>query len=191
MESNRGPSAYQPKGLTARPNRLTQIACVSDTSHTNPVTRNDPSCVQLSTSQTAVSAEPASSTGKPVPGCTDGLCHTILILNIIVGSLLTPGTSACHVTRCLCHRGIRKGDATSARHRRSHISAACHCSYNVNVCPSSVLTTSACAHHRFLQRQPVPIISFYNVSLCPSSVPSTSEYFPLIVFERECSLHQG
>ena len=176
MESNRGPSAYQPKGLTARPNRLTQIACVSDTSHTNPVTRNDPSCVQLSTSQTAVSAEPASSTGKPVPGCTDGLRHTILILNIIVGSLLTPGTSACHVTRCLCHRGIRKGgvqstdtpDATSERHRRCHISAACCGSYNVSLCPSSVLTTSACAHHRFLQRQPVPIIGSIHFRILSS-----------------------
>ena len=51
----------------------------------------------------------------------------------------------------------------------------------------AVLTTSACTHHQFLQRQPVPIISSYNVSLCPSSVPSTSEYFLLIVFERECS----
>ena len=61
------------------------------------------------------------------------------------------------------------------------------CSYNVSLCPSLVLTTSACTHHQFLQRQPVPIIGSYNVSLCPSSVPSTSEYFLLIVFERECS----
>ena len=59
----------------------------------------------------------------------------------------------------------------------------------------AVLTTSACTHHRFLQRQPVPIISSYNVSLshhqflqrqpvpiissynvslCPSSVLTTS-----------------
>ena len=132
--------------------------------------------LRLSINQTAVSAEPASSTGKPVPSCTDGLCHTILILNIIVGSLLTPGTSACHVTRCLCHRGIRKGgvqsadtpDATSARHRRCHISAACHCSYNVNVCPSSVLTTSACVHHRFLQRRPVPIIGSIHFRILSS-----------------------
>ena len=99
-------------------------------------------------------------------------------------------------------------DATSARHRRCHISAAFRGSYNVSLhpssvlttsacthhqflqrqpVPSSVLTTSACAHHQFLQRQPVPIISSYNVSLCPSSVPSTSEYFLLIAFERECS----
>ena len=60
----------------------------------------------LSISQTAVSAEPASSTGKPITGCTDRLCHTVLILNIIVGSLLIPGTSACHVTRCLCHQTL-------------------------------------------------------------------------------------
>ena len=65
-------------------------------------------------------------------------------------------------------------DATSARHRRCHISAACRGSYNVSLYPSSVLTTSACAHHQFLQRQPVPIIGSYNVSLCPSSVLTTS-----------------
>ena len=38
----------------------------------------------------------------------------------------------------------------------------------------AVLTTSACAHHQFLQRQPVPIIGSYKVSLCPSSVLTTS-----------------
>ena len=132
--------------------------------------------LQLSTSQTAVSAEPASSTGKPVPGCSDRLCHTILILNIIVGCLLTPGTSACRVTRCLCHQGIRKGDvqstdttdATSARHRRCHISAACRGSYNVSLYPSSVLTTSACAHHQFLQRQPGPIIGSIHFRILSS-----------------------
>ena len=131
--------------------------------------------LRLSISQTAVSAEPASSTGKPIPGCTDRLCHTILILNIIVGSLLTPGTSACHVTRCLCHQGITKGhvqstdttDATSARHRRSQIGAACHGSY-VSLCPSSVLTTSACAHHRFHPLQNTFLSSFLNVSVLTS-----------------------
>ena len=173
--------------------------------------------LRLSISQTAVSAEPASSTGKPIPGCTDRLCHTILILNIIVGSLLTPDTSACHATRCLCHQTLSERVVCSRLTRLRHLrrdtdgvtsvqlsvavlttSACAHHrfiqrqpvpiigSYNVRLCPSSVFT-SACAHHRFLQRQPVPIISSYNVSLCPSSVPSTSEYFPLIVFERECS----
>ena len=173
--------------------------------------------LRLSISQTAVSVEPASSTGKPITGCTDRLCHTILILNIIVGTLLTPDTSACHVTRCLCHQTLSERVVCSRLTRLRHLrrdtdgvtsvqlsvavlttSACAHHrfiqrqpvpiigSYNVRLCPSSVFT-SACAHHRFLQRQPVPIISSYNVSLCPSSVPSTSEYFPLIVFERECS----
>ena len=140
----------------------------------------------LSISQTAVSAEPASSTGKPITGCTDRLCHTVLILNIIVGSLLIPGTSACHVTRCLCHQTLSErvvySRLTWLTQLRQDTDAVTSVQLSV-----AVLTTSACAHHRFLQRQPVPIIGSYNVSLCPSSVPSTSEYFLLVVFERECS----
>ena len=135
--------------------------------------------LRLSISQTAVSAEPASSTGKPIPGCTDRLCHTILILNIIVGSLLTPDTSACYATRCLCHQ-IRKGGvqstdtpaASSARHLRHHRfiqrQTVPIISFYVSLCPSSVLTTSACAHHQFLQRQPVPIIGSIHFRILSS-----------------------
>ena len=140
----------------------------------------------LSINQTAVSAEPAISTGKPVPGCTDRLCHTILILNIIVGSLLTPDTSACHVTRCLCHQTLSERVVYSRLTRLTQLRRDTDGVTSVQL-SVAVLTTSACAHHRFLQRQPVPITGSYNVSLCPSSVPSTSEYFLLIVFERECS----
>ena len=142
--------------------------------------------LRLSINQTAVSAEPASSTGKPIPGCTDRLCHTILILNIIVGSLLTPGTSACHVTRCLCHQTLSERVVRSQLTQLTQLRRDSDGVTSVQV-SVAVLTTSACAHHRFLQRQSVPIIGSYNVSLCPSSVPSTSEYFLLIVFERECS----
>ena len=142
--------------------------------------------LRLSINQTAVSAEPDSSTGKLVPGCTDRLCHTILILNIIVGSLLTPGTSACHVTRCLCRQTLSGRVVCSQLTRLTQLQQDTDGVTSVQL-SVLVLTTSACAHHRFLQRQPVPIIGSYNVSLCPSSVPSTSEYFLLIVFERECS----
>ena len=141
--------------------------------------------LRLSINQTAVSAEPASSTGKPITGCTDRLCHTVLILNIIVGSLLIPGTSAYHVTRCLCHQTLSErvvySRLTWLTQLRQDTDAVTSVQLSV-----AVLTTSACAHHLFIQRQPVPIISSY-VSLCPSLVPSTSEYFLLIVFERECS----
>ena len=139
----------------------------------------------LSISQTAVSAEPANSTGKPITGCTDRLCHTILILNIIVGSLLTPDTSACHVTRCLCHQILSERVVYSRLTQLTQLRRDTDGVTSVQL-SVLVLTTSACAHHRFL-RQPVPITGSYNVSLCPSSVPSTSKYFLLIVFERECS----
>ena len=104
---------------------------------------------------------------------TDEKAKKILILNIIVGSLLTPATS-CSLSRdsVFVSQGIRKGgvqstdttDATSARHRRSQIGAACHGSY-VSLCPSSVLTTSACARHRFHPLQNTFLSSFLNVSV--------------------------
>ena len=155
----------------------------------------------LSISQTAVSAEPASSTGKPITGCTDRLCHTVLILNIIVGSLLIPGTSACHVTRCLCHQTLSERvvlqstdttDAASARHWRCHISAAqCRGSYNVSpvpiidscnvsLCPSSVLTTSACAHHRFHPLQNTFFSSSLNVSVLTSWLTRLIRYMNVL-----------
>ena len=132
--------------------------------------------LQLSTSQTAVSAEPAISTGKPVPpDCTDFEHNSkynrwVSSYNRHV-SLSRDSLSG----RVVCSR------LTQLTQLRRHTDGV------KSVQLVAVLTTSACAHHRFLQRQPVPIIGSYNVSLCPSSVPSTSEYFLLITFERECS----
>ena len=133
--------------------------------------------LRLSINQTAVSAEPDSSTGKLVPGCTDRLTHNSDSKYNRWVSSYTWHVSLSRDSVFVSPNFIRQGgvqsadtpDATSARHWRCHISAAqCLGSYNVSLCPSSVLTTSACAHHRFLQRQPVPIIGSIHFRILSS-----------------------